>query len=439
MIGQAFSRLWNDKRGNILVIAGAALPMLVGSAGLATDTIQWTLWKRQLQRAADSAAIAGVYERVRAAGVNTNVNAVVTRDLVLNQHTGIALRVNPAITYPADTTTTPTMIRQVAVRLEVQRALSFSSMFMSTAPIIAAVATAASVPGGDDYCVIGLDPRSTITGIDIGGSTTLDMGKCSLIANSTNPNNAATNTGNGSTVKARSLAAAGGVQSSKNWTVDKYDPYTTPVVDPFLTLPMPPKTDCHTTITVSKKQQDYPITLAGGPAIPSGKVTCITGGLDIAGNLTLGSGTYVIDGGNLNMNSTGTSLNCSGCTIILTNSSNPATTGNIRLNGGTVNITAPTTGTYKGIALYQDRRATDDGSKSQNHVNGNSGAAVTGVIYTPSRSLLYNGGGGLASVCMQIIGRRVEFTGNSNIKISSECGDAGLGVIGGGRKVRLVA
>ena len=37
--------------------------MIDRCAGLATDTIQWTLWKRQLQRAADSAAIAGVYDR----------------------------------------------------------------------------------------------------------------------------------------------------------------------------------------------------------------------------------------------------------------------------------------------------------------------------------------------------------------------------------------
>ena len=50
------TKIWHDKRGNALIIAAAALPLLIGSAGLATDTIQWALWKRQLQRAADSAA-----------------------------------------------------------------------------------------------------------------------------------------------------------------------------------------------------------------------------------------------------------------------------------------------------------------------------------------------------------------------------------------------
>ena len=47
-------KLWRDRRGNALVVAGAALPLIIGSAGLATDTIQWVVWKRELQRLADS-------------------------------------------------------------------------------------------------------------------------------------------------------------------------------------------------------------------------------------------------------------------------------------------------------------------------------------------------------------------------------------------------
>ncbi len=57
-------KLWRDRRGNALVIAGAALPLVVGSAGLATDTIEWAVMKRQLQRAADSGALAGVFGKL---------------------------------------------------------------------------------------------------------------------------------------------------------------------------------------------------------------------------------------------------------------------------------------------------------------------------------------------------------------------------------------
>ena len=98
--------LWNDKRGNALILAAAALPLLLGSAGLATDTIQWALWKRQLQRAADSAAIAGVYDRVAHAGGTTNVSTAVDHDLGLNQHTNIGLMSSyPQLSYPARTWT----------------------------------------------------------------------------------------------------------------------------------------------------------------------------------------------------------------------------------------------------------------------------------------------------------------------------------------------
>src|SRR5215211_6852997 len=86
-----FRKLWNDKRGNSLILAAAAMPLLIGSAGLATDTIQWALWKRQLQRAADSAAIAGVYDRFANDGATTDTDEAVDHDLELNQHTNIEL------------------------------------------------------------------------------------------------------------------------------------------------------------------------------------------------------------------------------------------------------------------------------------------------------------------------------------------------------------
>ena len=86
-------KIWHDKRGNTIIIVAAALPLLIGSAGLATDTIQWALWKRQLQRAADSAAIAGVYDRAGSTGSTTGVPAAVNKDLTLNQCTANALKI----------------------------------------------------------------------------------------------------------------------------------------------------------------------------------------------------------------------------------------------------------------------------------------------------------------------------------------------------------
>src|SRR5438067_10312919 len=132
-------KLLKDRRGNVLAIACAAMPMVIGCAGLATDTIEWTLWKRQLQRAADSAAFAGAYDRASAtAGATTNTPTAVCRDLAVNLHTWMNLiGTSPctgtvgsysSISYPADTTYTT---KQVAVTLRVQQALPSSYLFLS--------------------------------------------------------------------------------------------------------------------------------------------------------------------------------------------------------------------------------------------------------------------------------------------------------------------
>ncbi|MFC7536831.1 pilus assembly protein TadG-related protein [Sphingomonas sp. GCM10030256] len=438
-----FTKLRRDQRGNVLILTAAVMPLLIAAAGFATDTIQWALWKRQLQRAADSAAIAGVYERNVAEGATAGVPAAVDRDLALNQHAGV-LKEAVALAYPADVAGIAPAARknQVSVTLKLQKPLVFSSFFLSTAPTIVVNATAASVPGGE-YCVIALDKKKVV-GLEVAGSTEVDIGDCCMIANSTHENQAFRNNGVGSTVKAGCIAAAGGVEKSKDptWDVDSYNPYSEPAKDPFATLPMPTKADCHKEITISDKQSDYPIDRASSEG-DHGKTICITGGLTVPkGTLTLGAATYVLDGGDLTMSASDAKITCDGCTIILTNFTDKTQTGNLKITGGVLDIKAPTTtgATYRGIAIYQDRLAGDDGKRGTNHINGNSTGGVQGVVYTPSRSILYNGGGSSTAICMQLVAMRVDFSGNSKMKMGSECAAEGLNPItGAGSRIRLVA
>src|SRR5688572_18669287 len=176
-------KLWSDRRGNALVITAAMLPLVLGSAGLASDTIQWALWKRQLQRAADSAAVAGVYSIAANEGSNAGVDAAVTRDLQVNSHVGI--------TTTKDVDSSPTVgaftadPNAVRVSLSIQKELSFSSFFLSTPPTITAAATATIVPSGQ-YCVVSLEDTA-VTGINATGSTNLNLG-CGIDRKSTRLN-----------------------------------------------------------------------------------------------------------------------------------------------------------------------------------------------------------------------------------------------------------
>lgn len=474
MIG-FFRRLFKDRRGNVLVVVAACFPLVVGAAGLATDTIQWTMWKRQLQRAADSAAMAGVYDRVSAtAGATDNTPTAVCHDLTLNNHTWMKLKSSStpcgatstvgsytSIGYDASCTVSSAtnMSNRVCVTLTVQQALPFSSIFLRTAPSITASATAASVPSSGEYCVIGTDRSASVTGITISGSTNLDMGTCSLIANSSNPTAAASNGtsgsgGSGSTVKAASLDAAGAVNYSSQWQVSSYNPYSSPIDDPFSSQASHIPTSasaCNKTGTINKvgNTKDYNRTTD-----TASDTVCLSGNQTIQGTVALGPATYVIDSGSLTMNTSGASLTCDGCTIILTSFTSASSIGTVSLTGGSISLKPPrpvyaadgttvtsTIGnqTWKGIVLYQDPNAIDGGGNSQNKINGNNSTSVQGAVYFGNQSLQYVGGGNTAAACLQVVAKRVTFGGNSKITAGSACKGFGLSGIGGSRRVRLVA
>ena len=404
MIKQAFKRLWNDKRGNALVIAGAAMPMVIGSAGLATDTIQWVNWKRHLQRAADSAAIAGVYAKMQS---QAPASAVAT-DLVTNNKTGVALlSTYPQLAFPADTTNYTNAVR---VTLAIKQSLSFSSMFISTSPTITAAATAGIIQTGD-YCVVSLESSAT-TGITATGSTDINLG-CGMITNSTSLN-AAVAAGS-SSVAASPIAAVGGIQSSNNWaTGTQLLPFTVAQSDPFGSIEATAPTTCvpggNLTIGPSATLDLSAMTTA----------PCYNN-LTVKGTLKLPPGPIYINGGDVGANSGALIDGTLGSTIVLTNidTSPTATIGTMDLNGGaTVKMVAPTSGNFKGIAIYQDRRAVDDGTtsaSSPNKINGNSSSKYEGGIYFPKQQITFNGNAGINTNCMQLVVRRVYFSGNSAI------------------------
>jgi hypothetical protein len=437
MIG-SMKRLWKDSRGNALAIAAAAMPLLLGAAGLAADTIQWTLWKRELQRAADSAALAGVYDRV-ATGNTTNTSLVVDHDLTLNHHTGISLVATyPQVSFPADA---GDMKDQVRVVLAINKPLPFSSMFME-APTIIARSTAASVPGNDEYCVVALEPKSNKTGITIGGNSKIDM-NCGFISNSPSANKSAINNGNASNVKASVFASVGGLQYSTNWDIPKYDPYATSVDDPYG--------------DINPRSSDVSGCASNPPAateattVPAAAATLCYSGVNVGSGATwdLGSNkTIVITGKNANTAGGITlhgTLKCDNCTIILTNKdlSDPnAKIGQFDMQAQSkLDISAPDAGYYKGIAVFQDRRATDQ--NNSNKFNGGGTQIVEGALYFPSQEIEYSGDGTATAICTRFVGRRVTFTGDSattnKFEKGSNCPFFTDDPIGGGRRVRLVA
>jgi Flp pilus assembly protein TadG len=448
MIG-SMKRLWKDRRGNALAIAAAAFPLLVGAAGLAADTIQWTLWKRELQRAADSAALAGVYDRVTT-HTTTGTPTVVNHDLTLNHHTGIGLVAGyPEVTFPADDIPND-MRNQVRVVLAVTKPLPFSSMFMSASPTIIARSTAASVPGSDEYCVVALERNGAKTGLTIGGSSAIEM-DCGMISNSPSANSSAINNGNASNVIASVLASVGGMRYSQNWTIGKYDPYASAVDDPYA--------DINPTAPEMSGCAANPPSFTEATVVAAGTTSICASSLSIGSTTTnalMSDGTMLHDvtiyltGKNKNIAANAVvqgTMNCTHCTIILTNKDmDPgAKIGTFDMNAqAKLNISAPESGYYKGIAVMQDRRQTDsNGASSPNKFNGGGSQVISGALYFPSQAIDYLGNGTATAICTRFVARRVTFTGNSatsnKFQKGSDCPFYADDPIGGGRRVRLVA
>jgi hypothetical protein len=138
------------------------------------------------------------------------------------------------------------------------------------------------------------------------------------------------------------------------------------------------------------------------------------------GNLTVNDakdfapGVHVIDGGELRFNANAI-VTAPGVMFYLTNGAN------VTMNGGaTLHITAPTTGTYHGIAFFGDRTQAD----ADQTFNGNSTSYITGALYYPTQTVRFLGNFSGQNDCMQVVASIIEYTGSATF--DTDC--AGTGV-----------
>ena len=408
-------RLWRDSKGNVFAITAACLPLLIGAAGLAVDTAQWSYSRRQLQREADSAAMAGAF----AIAQSKDAVAAATSDLARSN--------TITLTGGADIHSAPTTgayagnTQAVRVSLSTTQRLPFSGLFMSAAPVISANATAAVVSNGN-YCALALGSANGV-GIKMQGSATLNFG-CGLATNATGSN--AVYAGGSSSITATPVSAVGGLTASSNYIGGtQLLPYSLPQPDPYAHLSNPAPSGCQAQLTVN-------------PGATQALTPGCYAGINIKGTATLSEGTYYIDGGSFSVGSQGvvTSLG-TGVTIVLTSSTaatNPSSIATLNINGGaTLNLSASQTGTYAGILFYQDRRAQDSGA---NTLNGNAASTLQGAFYFPSQELDFSGTSGMTTDCLQLVALRLTFIGNTNV--SNNCPPGSGASSFTGSQVRLV-
>lgn len=398
-------KLTRSERGNALVVCAATLPLVIGSAAIGVDTIQVSLARRQLQRAADSASIAGAYAKHAEQDVATAVN----HDLALNNDLPVSSTVIQNAPAAGPYAGNP---RAVRVILTAQRSVPFISFFTGSTMTVSTEATAMSVFQGT-YCAIATEDGNVSGAIEFQGSTTVNLG-CGMIANSTS--NSAVTAGGSSSITASPMAAVGGVPSSSNYTSGTVRlPFSPAQADPYAGLPAPVVPGGCSNQQLRVQPNDPVLTVTSStPGYISPGVFCWSG-IDIKGTVVLPPNSVIYVNGNTLDFGSQANVTGHGVTFILTYTDpvgHPERVAQLSINGGaTLNLTAPDSGPYAGVLMYQDRRA----EYGTSHLNGNSSSFLRGGIYFPNRQLVFNGTAGMSTQCVQLVARRLSFSGNSNI------------------------
>ena len=411
---KSMTRLWKDRRGTVPAITGAAIPLVVGAAGLATDTIQWVTWKRELQRAADSAAFAGAFSRAQNASLAAD--AAVARDLTKHNNTGISLSSGyPIITYP----NASGWMGAVRVTLRVQKKLGFSSMFISSAPTITATGTAALIQDGW-YCLYALED-GTDPGITVGGSSNAQIG-CNANSNSQG-DPSGKGDGNAYPITAPMFSGAGnmpptitGVTEVRSYQMQQPDPFK----DKYPTS-VPPSQTCSN----MNSQQTM---LQGG----QNKIYQLSPGCYNDSKFTSTNNTYKLQPGvyylnNTDFEATGGTIEGTGVTIILTGT----TPGSIQTNGNVkIQLVAPTSatcGTFSSVNScdYEEMlfvQSSSAGVDNLNKINGSSSSFWDGKLYFPNGKVSFTGSTGATTRCLMVVAKKLDFSGNANIQNNpSDC------------------
>ena len=414
-IKDCLKNLRQDIRGNVLLMAGAGIAGMVGAAGIGVDTVQWYLWKRQLQQAVDSGALAGALSRAKGEAHDPATRHEVAR-ASNTTYTIESIAIPPASgSFAGDSSA-------IEVIATTQTALPFSSVFLPTAPTIRARAVATTVSVGEP-CVIAV--ATSGTGVEVFGGADVDL-DCPVASNS--PGGVSVDLG-GSSFLDTDLVMSVDYGSGNLPSDTAIVPFGLEVEDPLasrgLGAPTSPA-NCHA--------NNYKVNPSDTETLPGNKRWC--NGLTIQGTAYLEGGVYIIDGGTFKVNSGANLLmaGSGGVTIILTgNSANSVAT--ISINGSaTVDLVAPTSSenaTWAGILFYQD-----DLGQATHTINGGAGIDLEGIIYMPTGDLSYNGSAAQSAQCLLMITERVRFGGSNSI--ANNCNSDVDAVNASARVVRVV-
>ena len=383
------------------------LPVLIGGVALGAETGYWYMLQRQAQHAADMAAYSAVVRMVR------ENDAASARAGAIDVAHGSGVPAGTSAVVVTITGDTSAGAISAEVLITDTRERLFTRIFLD-GPVdlrARAVAQVARDDRGVPVCMLSLASDAD-RAVWLDGAADVDLGHCAVEARSTSAS--AFFSGGSSHLRAGCVNLIGGAQGN---------PVTTILCD---------------NVRTNSSVRDVPVQLVSLPEVsgatsvpaeannrlnnasftpqdighPSGvPVARFRNGLNMQGNVTLGRGLYIIDGGTLSTQGWSVIDASAGAAFYLINGARVAFANNT-----TADLQAMRDGPWKDILFFD----TQDAASAQTHVLVTT--RTTGAIYTPRATIEFRGGTGVDDGCFMMVMNRLYFTGSA--KITANCAES---------------
>ena len=447
-----FVRLIRHRGGAAAPILAVMLVAIAGSVGLGVEGSYWYVTTRAMQNAADSAVLAAAMNGCTAADVNcaaaSNPNydaearAVTARYGFTNGVNATTIVANNAAACPAGGSTCVKITISRELPLSFTRMVGFTGSGLGSTgaamQMVSASATSTSKGVASSFCIIGLD--TTGNAIRVNGGPNVSLKGCSMRSNSgLTCNGANADTG-------VDYGFAAGAAECGTYKV----PNAGTIVDPFARFNANPPIPTNNCITYPQGVAGP--TLGGATSFAAPVKSC--GSTRLTGNInvTTANSVLVIYNGNLNLN--GFNITTTGAgSLAIVFSGTPTSTGAVTYQhyitgSGTVDIAAPSSGSFGGVAIMQDSRLTGTKNGVDHTYAGNTPRFnIQGLIYYPNGNFDMRGAinkktNGLN--CLGLVTKTILVSGGGSIfdNATADCLAAGLtlpSVPGSAGRPRLVS
>ena len=428
-------RLCKSESGAVLAFL-VMIPVVAGTLAVGMETGQWFRVKRQLQNAADAAALAGSIDRIagkNSTTIETTARYEAQRNGFVHGVSNVVVTVNAPPTSGANATTAGA----VEVVITKSLSLSFGAIIYgwmnqsSSGPTLRARAVAAqgsstSMTSSAEGCLVALTTAAE-QGINFTSFNNFNA-DCTLVSNGTSSsaNSSASiylASFNNATVK--SVWSRGSFYktgyNSFSTTNEAQLNQTTAVVDPYAGLANPSPGTC----------TYNPFSGPGGSQITLTPGT-YCGGLTVSGynNVYFTAGTYYIANGDLRVTGSN-NVSCTNCTggagvtfVLTQTTNNTADIGGVAISSeNNISFSAPSSGQYAGVLFYQDRRAPTGTMTSTTRnftVTSLNNVTLNGAVYFPSNRIEVSSVNniGASATCTVWIGRYIKFSSYNNTSIA---------------------